>query len=166
MTTDGTRRTEQAGRATVWEHLDELSDAQLRHLSEAAISVLWEQTPDPVVQSPALLPPTVLTSQLGEALQDHSLAERMTSDERLLRTAGLAVLAQLAAEPALAAEIDAAYRARQELMIVDGGVLIGGALLLAVFKLKRIKIGKDGVEVNFYQAKADVLTAIRRIVGG
>ena len=39
------------------------------------------------------------------------------------------------------------------------------ALLLLVMKLKRVRVGKDGVEVDFHEYKLEMLGALRDTLG-
>jgi hypothetical protein len=39
------------------------------------------------------------------------------------------------------------------------------ALLLLVMKLKRVRVGKDGVEVDFHEYKPEMLGALRDTLG-
>jgi hypothetical protein len=152
---------------SIWQQgLDRLSDSELRYLTQAAISVLWEQTPDPSVQSPIQLPPAVLTAELKELFGDQYDLEKIMGDTAFSREVTLAVLTQIGVQQSLAQDIEAAYRARRDMMVVDAGVVLAGALLLAVAKLKRIKFDKSAGEVDFFEVRSGILDAVRRLLSG
>jgi hypothetical protein len=153
---------------SVWNDLETLPDDQLRLLTEAAISVLWQDDAASVV--PAQLPPRALTGALREALAGSGVPEStvddITRDMAASRQVALAVLGPISQQPELADEVASAYEARRNMMVVDGGVLLGGALLLVAMKIKKVSVGRQGVELDFYQVRASVLDQIRKLFGG
>lgn len=84
----------------------------------------------------------------------------------MAHSVGLAVLEAIAADPDLAAAVDAAYRARQNMMVVDVAFVLASALLLTVLKLKRVRIGREGAEVDFSELQPGIVSAIRKLVAG
>jgi hypothetical protein len=146
--------------------LDDLSDEELRYLMEAAISVLWEQAQHPVVQSPTQLPPRALATELRHLLGDETGVDRVVQDAQVSHDVGMAVLREIGQQPEVAAEVEAAYQARRDMLAVDAGLVLGAALLLAVLKLKQVKVGKrGGVDVQFHEVQTGVLDGIRRLLG-
>ncbi|MGQ0569516.1 MAG: hypothetical protein ACT4P5_08315 [Armatimonadota bacterium] len=156
---------------SVWDHVDGLTDHELNALVAAAVSVISEGAEDPTALELAGLPlgpaSREIQALLGEAgLEiDQVTAERIIREEGISRPLAISLLKEISNQPTLAAEIEAAYRQRQKLMIVDAGLVAAGALLLLVLKLKRVRVGKDAAEVEFYEAKGGALQAIRHFLG-
>ena len=155
----------------VWERLDALSDSELNALVAAAASVLAENAEGDEAEETLSMPPGPAARELRSLLDgagvpvDEAEAERLVTDEAASREVALAVLRELGKEPEVAAEIEEAWRARRGMMVVEGGVLIGAALLLLVMKLKRVSVKREGAEVEFYEAKGGVLAAIKGFLG-
>jgi hypothetical protein len=151
---------------TVFDDLESLPDDKLQILTEAAISVL---SPDDEATQPAQLPPRVLAAELRDALADTGLPEStvdsVTGDPAFSRQVALAILAPIGEQPELAAEVERAYDARRNMMVIDGGLVLGAALLLVAMKIKKVSIGKQGFELDFYQVRAAALEAIRKLFG-
>jgi len=154
---------------SVFDRLDTLSDQDLSTLVAAAADVLAEGGDDPTAQETIEMPPGPAARELQSELTaagldvDEAAADGLVSDDAVSREVALVTLRELAKQPELAAEIEAAWKERSGMMVIDGGVLIGAALLLLVMKLKRVKV-KD-VEVEFYEAKSDIVNAVRGLVG-
>jgi hypothetical protein len=153
----------------VWSRLYELDDRDLRLLVEVAVELLAGGADDP--DRPTDLPRSMLIGQVrdllaadGVAVDDPRVADQLAGDG-LFRPAVLPVLEQLASDPQVADAIAEAYEARQRMMVVDGGFLVGAALLLLVLKLKRVRLAKLGVDVELYEAKADAVQAIKGLIG-
>lgn len=85
-------------------------------------------------------------------------ASGVLSDVELSRSIALSLLRAVETSP-LKDEVESVYQRMRDMMVLDAGLLLGGAVLILVLKLKRIKIGDS--EVEFYDAKADILNAIR-----
>jgi hypothetical protein len=157
-------------RPTVWTRLESLSDTELRALVEASIEVLQQDGAASVEDDVLELPPGALRRELRSALiengveADEHAAEEVLQRTEMSRPVALALLGEIAREPALAQEIEAAYRARQGMMVVDPATLLAGALLVLALKLKRVKVGD--VDVSFYPMKERALTAVRDILAG
>lgn len=152
----------------IWEHLADSADADLRVLVAAAVTVLDEACDDPRVSTLVEAPPRRLGAELSEELAsngvpvDEETVARLLRDEALNRPVVVAVLQALGSDRELRAAIDDAYRAQKKMMFVDAGVLLAGALLMFVMKLKHIKVGK--AEVSFYEAKAGALDEVGRLL--
>jgi len=152
----------------VWGDLNSLADEELQLLTAAAMHVL-ETGGDGGARDASRMPEQALTREVREALAAEGIdtdtgdAERIVTDEAVSRPVAIALLSELATEPELKSEIERAYEARRDMMVVDGGLILGGALLLLVLKLKRVKIGDN--EVEFYEAKEGALAQIRGFLG-
>jgi len=156
---------------SIWERLDSLSDTDLKALTSAATHILAEGADDGNAREVVAMPPGPAARELRSVLKAEGVevgdaeAARLLADPAASRDMALMTLRELSKDPTLASAIEAAWRARTGMMIIDGGLLAGGALLLLVMKLKHVKVKKGETDVEFYQAKSDVLTAIRRFLG-
>lgn len=155
--------------AAIWDRLDDLDDAELAMLVEAATSVIAEHTDEAGAKTYLEMPlrpaSQVLKSTLadaGVAVDEEATAE-LVRNQKATRQLTVRVLRSLAQQPILAAEIETAYRDRQKMLVIDAGLISAAALLLLVLKLKRVKIG--GVDVSFYDARQSALDSIRRLLG-
>jgi hypothetical protein len=154
-----------------WGLLDDLTDAEYQALAESALSVLREEAGDrPLVG--AELPASQLRQQLTAELaaediaaDDHAIDEIVTG-EPLSRQVSLAIIGHLGEDTALRDDIEKVYQARRQMMVLDGGVLTGAALLLLATKLKRARVQKGKLDVQFYKANSAALDQIKRIIGG
>jgi hypothetical protein len=154
--------------SSVWTDLEALDDQQLQQLTAAAVHVL-QTGGDHDTAHAAEMPSRVLIRELQAALNEEDVptatedAGRLVTDQVASRPVAIALLRELAKNPELAAEIERAYEARRDMMVIDAGLLLGGALLLLVLKLKRIRVGDK--EVEFYEAKAGALAQVRTFLG-
>ena len=155
---------------SVWERLDSLSHQELDALLAAAASVLVED--DEQAQQSATMPPGPAARELRSELEGAGIevadgaTEGLVADEARSREVALATLRELAKQPELAAEIEQAYRERSGMMVFDLGLITGPVLLLLVLKLKHVKIKKgEGLDIEFYEAKGDVLGAVGKFFG-
>lgn len=157
--------------SAVWQRLPELSDAELRALVEATMSVLRSEAGTIVDVDPAT-PPKRLRRDLRQALDEEGLAaedtvvERLVGDDRTSREIAIAILASISEHPLLRQEIERVYQERTKMMFLDAGVLTGAALLLLVVKLKHVKINKGGLDVAFYEASNTAIEKVLRILRG
>jgi hypothetical protein len=157
--------------AVPWGLLDDLTDPEFQALAESVLSVLREEAGDPPLVG-ADLPAGQLRQQLTSALaaedipaDDHAI-DKIVTGEQLSRQVSLAIIEHLGEDTALRHEIERVYQARRQMMVLDGGVLTGAALLLLVAKLKRARVQKGKLDVQFYEANSAALNQIRRIIGG
>src|SRR5207237_2723867 len=88
---------------------------------------------------------------------------KIVVDSTTTRSVAIALLRECIAKPELAEEIEAAYQSRRDMMVLDAGVVLAGALLLLVLKVKRIKV-RD-TEIEFYDVKENALRQIRSFLG-
>lgn len=156
----------------VWSRLDELSDDELATLTEAAEHVLADladAADEPETAMLAEMPVAHVGPALAETLReagtdaDPDEVTALLRDAQRSRQLVIETLREIRTQQALAEEVAAAYRARREMMAVDPGLVLSGALLLFVLKLKRIKIGK--VDVSFYELRDGVLAQLRSLLG-
>jgi hypothetical protein len=151
---------------SVWDRLDELDDRELNRLVEAATEVLAEHEGSGFNG----LPPGVLGDELRRAFADDGVTIGQEAAHRLVyggdqEAIVRPVLMQLGREPAIAEEIAEAYEARRRMMMVDPASIAAGALLLLVLKLRRVRVEKGIVEVDFYEASKTALEAARSYLG-
>jgi hypothetical protein len=152
---------------SIWERLDSLSDEELAYLTSAAMAVLAEHA-DPQLEDPTKLPHNLLIAETRAALAPEGIdvgesdAAEVVSDADLTRSMELSLLRNVERSP-LKDEVGDVYERLHNMMVLDGGLLLGGAVLILVLKLKRIKIGDS--EIEFYDVKADLLNAIRSFLG-
>lgn len=156
--------------ADPWDRLDNLTDSELHALAEATLSVLREEAAG-MVAADANIPPRQLREQLAAALTDEGLRvdsaviNQIATDGEMAREVSLAIIASVGKDTQFRQQVQEAYKARQSMMVVDGGLLIGAALLLLVTKLKRIKVEKGKFDAQFYQATDTLIERLRTILG-
>jgi hypothetical protein len=155
--------------AGVWNRLEELSDEELATLVEAAEHVIADSSDEPDASGYMKMPVTRLGTAIAGSLRetgsdtDPDQVTELLRDHEHARQLAVQALQAIGREPVLADHIEAAYRARREMMAVDAGLVVAGALLLLVLKLKRIKIGN--VDISFYEARASALEQLRTLLG-
>ncbi len=153
-----------------WSALHALEEEEQLMLAEAAIDVLQEGARDagePLAEDPTAMPVAILHRELEATLSENGVQVSLPPDDATAsQPLALAVLTEIGKHPALRAEIEEAYRQRREMLIVDFGVCTGPALLYLVMKLKRVKLGKAGLDVSFYEYKDEMTDGIRAVVGG
>jgi len=156
--------------ADPWDRLDELSDAEWKALVEATLSVLRDEAGDPPVVDPEL-PAGQLRKQLQATLAaegiraDDATIDQIVTGDQTAREVSLALIAQIAEDAPLRDEIGRVYQVRRGMMIFDGGILIGAALLLLIAKLKRARIEKGKLDVQFYKASDGAIDQVRKVIG-
>jgi hypothetical protein len=62
--------------------------------------------------------------------------------------------------------VDAAYTANQRLMIADPVTIMAIGLVLLVMKLRKVKVGKDGLDVTLDPMQDVMAEVIKRLLGG
>jgi hypothetical protein len=147
---------------------EELDDADLRLLLQAATSVLAESADDEDEAADlAELPPSEAAAEVGATLgQPDGAASRLVDDPELDRELALALVREVCAIPALRAEVDDAYTARKRMMVVDPGSILAVSLLLLVLKLRRVKVGREGVYVELDPVRDEALKLAGKLLGG
>lgn len=156
-----------------WDRLQELSDTEWKALAEATLSVIRGEAGE-AGDAPAVdpeLPPGQLRKQIKEALgaedipfDDQAIDQIVTSDQAA-REVALALIGGIAEDAALRDEIGRVYQARRGMMVIDGGILTGPALLLLVLKLKRARVQKGKLDVEFYKASDGAIDLVRKFLG-
>jgi hypothetical protein len=155
---------------SVWEHLDELSDAELKTVTALAAEVLAEGDEtngaiSPLAAARIALPP--LQSVEPSLTMDD--VQRALESEKHARTIALAVLREVGAIPQLAAEVDARLEERSRKLSAPEMLFATGALLVLAIKLKEVRFTstatKREVVVRFAEASAVLRSAIADIVG-
>jgi hypothetical protein len=147
-----------------------LPDKEIATLGAAAVAVLSESA-DPVEDISVLdMPDGPLAGALQSAIAARrvaaaSVADRIVGDGALARPVAVQILKQIAAFPKLAHEIELTYESRKRMLVADGGVICGAALLLLVLKLKKIRVGKPGMEIEFTKASEGILNAVLKFLG-
>ncbi|GLH98857.1 hypothetical protein [Phytohabitans aurantiacus] len=153
-----------------WGRLHELSDPEWQALTDATFHVIQDEA-DGATLVDATSPPVWLRRQLRSELASEGLptddrtVDRLVTDDRTARQVSLAIIEGIASDPDLRERIEQAYRARRGMMVIEGGVLIGAALLLLVAKLRRIRVEKGKLDVQFYQASDTALQQVQDILG-
>jgi hypothetical protein len=156
----------QAGQPLDWSRLDELSDPQLAALVQSAIFVLKQHEAS---DSPADMPPGPMTKALAplfaEEGVDPSAAEQVVKRKELSRPIALALLGLIGADPVLAKEIEQVWRERSGMLIIGTAAILAVSLLLLVLKLKKVRAGRDGLEIDFDRVATGSIGAVAKIVG-
>ncbi|HEX9041054.1 MAG TPA: hypothetical protein VF838_08490 [Trebonia sp.] len=155
----------------VWSRLDELSDDEVATLVEAAEHVLADLAEDdePGAAMLAKMPVAHVGPALADTLReagtdvDPDAVTALLRDTERSRLLAVEALRGISAEPVLAEQVAAAYRARREMMAIDPSLVLAGSLLLLVLKLKRIKVGK--VDISFYEVREGALAQLRSLLG-
>jgi hypothetical protein len=157
-------------KADPWENLEDLPDAELAALAQAAVSVLqWNAEGD--IEDVEDMPPGALERELEDELAGHGVedsgeaARKVVRDEEMARPVAVALLWQIAEQPELRARVDEVYRKRKDMLVVGTGVILAGAFLLLAMKLKKVKIGKEGAEVEFEPIKEGALARVLAFLG-
>lgn len=148
-----------------WGGLDDISDIDLAVVSAAAVHVVQETAALDNDEQPR----SVIAQELRDALEESGLAVTaeeasfLVSDAAATRVLALTALAGFGADTTLRAEIDDAYAKRSDLMVLDPGSLLAGALVVLAIKLKRIKVGD--VKIEFFELKTNLIDQIRELLG-
>lgn len=145
---------------------------ELTIMTDAALGVLLA---DGEVDRAILdAPPSVLRRMIVEearsaGLTDEDatvLADGATTPSRAGGVAG-AVLTELCRTEPIREELDAAAARRDELMAVDPLTIGAAVLLVAVLKVRRIKISKSkGLDVSFAPLKSEIIQAVLQFLRG
>jgi hypothetical protein len=161
-------------RSPAWcQDLGQLSDRQLEVLVDCAAAVLAEGAGENAdARDIRELPPAVLAPDLTRALAeagvraDEHEVERLAEEAASARTLAIALLREICAVPVLRSEVDAAYEASQRMMLADPVTITAISLLLLVMKLRRVKVGKEGVEVTLDPIRNGIRGVIKDLTSG
>jgi hypothetical protein len=139
-------------------------------LADAAIYVLQQGAADagePVGEDPSQMPLAIVRGEIEAALADSDIELALPADLAASSAPiALALLEEIGNHPELRAEVEEAYQQRRKMMVIDFGIVTGPALLYLVMKLKRIRVGKDRVDISFYEYKQEMAEGVRDAVGG
>lgn len=151
-----------------WDRLESMDQPELNTLLESTVAVLHQAEGDGRGEI-FELPPRILREELRAALTgagvtvDEGTVETLMGSQATPVPLAVALLEQVASQPALAEEVERTFRARSGMMAIDPDTLMAGSLLVLILKLKRIKIGN--VDVSFYDMQQGTLTAVRKFIG-
>jgi hypothetical protein len=146
---------------------EELDEPDLRLLIQVATTVLAESAEDEVeAVELAERPPDDAAAEVGAALDTSPDVDRLIDDQELDRALAIALIQELCAVPALRDEVDEAYTARKGMMVVDPGSVLAVSLLLLVIKLRRVRVGREGVEVELDPVRNGALKFVGNLLGG
>jgi hypothetical protein len=148
---------------------EELDDADLRLLLQAATSVLAESAHDESEAADLVeRPPSVAAADVGVAVggSERLAVDRLVDDPATDRALALVLVREVCAIPALRDEVDEAYAARKRMMVVDPGTVLAVSLLLLVLKLRRVKVGREGVDVELDPVRDGGLRLVAKLLGG
>lgn len=157
------------GEESIWEQLDDFTDAQLGILVESAIFVL-KQSAEQAGPAPQEIPPgpmvQALEDLMGErGVEDTAAAGRIVQQPDLSRPVAILILKEIASVPELADEIETVWRERSDMLVVEPATIFAAALLLLVLKLKKVEVSKKkGVTVEFDKVSEGALGKILSFV--
>ena len=147
-------------------------EQELTVVTDAALGLLM-QSPE-VDRSIVDAPPSVLRVEILDAARQNGISDE--DAEMLARAAtseidatGLAevLIAGLRHTEAIREELDLAAARRGELMVIDPISVGAAALLLAVLKVRRVKVSKkDGVDISFDAARPGILSGVLAFIKG
>ena len=154
---------------SVWDHLDELTEGERKALVDSAVSVLNRKL-EPAEAVTSDMPASQVKGQMAAALAEEGLPATQESVSAIMSSAAdpdaiAGVLSALSRVPGLRDEIEQAYRRRQDMLVLDLGVVTGPVLIVLLLKLKRVKINSSGVDVQFYDAHKSAVEMIRKVLG-
>ena len=152
--------------------LGTLSDRQLGLLTKCAAAVIAQGAgDDDDAQEIVELPVAALAPDLADALRQAGVPVNDQQIQQLCETGpsnralAIVLLEQICAVPALRAEVDAAYTARQRMLVADPVTIAAVGLILLVMKLRRIKIGKEGLDVTLDPIRNVMTNVIKDLFG-
>ena len=152
--------------------LGALSDRELGLLTECAVAVIADGAgDDPDVRELRELPPSALAPDLIDALSRSGVIvgereiDQLCQDSQASRALAIELLEQACAIPALRAEIDAAYVARRRMLVADPVTIVSITLLVLVLKLRRVKLGHDGLDVTLDPVRNVIASIIKDLLG-
>lgn len=141
-------------------NIDRLNASELRLLIEVAVVVLAEELGederDRLVDLPTRRAESELTALLSEAgaADASALAEALGHTDSGETTARRLLSEVLSSEREVAEPISAAYEKRKSMMALDASLITGPVLLaIVLLRIKRLKISKAGVDIQFADSK-------------
>jgi hypothetical protein len=162
--TGGSQLHDQGTPGRNWHELMVMTDAALGMLLEGG-----ELDRTILNAPPSVLRRLIIDEALGLGLSEEDtavLVEGATSSPQALGVAEV-VLTELRREKPIRDDLDAATARRGELMFIDPGSIAAAALLVAVLKVRRIKVSKsEGMDVAFEPVKSAVVNALLGFLKG
>jgi hypothetical protein len=156
----------------VWLTLDELSDRELDELVEAAVFVLSDLQGESYAELTEI-PESELAKELTDEVKEQDViqaagpvldASALSRGTR--RECNLALMRQLG-KTGLSSQIEEAYHSRHKMMAIDAGLLTGpGLLVLLLLRLRRVRVDKTGVDIQFESVKPGLISALKLIITG
>ena len=148
-----------------------LGERDLRLLIEVAASVLG-QAADGEADAEEIIeyPPSVLHAELHSALAefgiaaDESAITRLVNDAESDRALGMALIESMCSIPELRDAVDEAYEARRRIMVIDPATIAAVSLLLLVMKVRRVRVGREGVDVTLDPVREGALGFISKLL--
>ncbi len=124
-------------------NIDDLDRRELRQLVDVAVSVLGERLSDAEAEE--------LSTLLDEAeVPDGSDVIRALSDPNEFEPLTKRLLSEAASDDMAGSELLDVYEDRKSMMALDAGLITGPVLLaIVLLRLKKVQIGKNGVDVEF-----------------
>jgi hypothetical protein len=149
------------------------SGRELGRLTEAAIGVLeGADDGDPELADVQSMPQSVLQEQISTAAESLGFSTQraveladIASRGDLAPDVARTVLAELSRDATLGAEIAESNRRRGDLMAIDPLTISAAALLLLALRVRRVRVSKDGVDVNLAPLKVDIVEAVLGFIG-
>jgi hypothetical protein len=160
------------GEVPWWQEPEQLAESDQQQLLRAAVSVLVRHgEADVDIESIPEMPPRALAAELSDALEERDLpvGDEVVSglvDGQLGKEATPGLLRELGREQWLREAITDAYRARRELMVVEpASWALTAGLVLLIVKLRRIRIDKTGVDLQFDPVREGVVQQVLGSLG-
>jgi hypothetical protein len=142
---------------SVWDRFPEYDDNELRELTKVTASVLVDSCSEPVAlnQDVLDLPPLALSRQIAFEFSDivpqatPETIQKLLESEAASREVSLALLGKIREIDPLSSLISEAYEEHRRRMAGPELLLAIGALIILAIKVKKLKISKEGVELQF-----------------
>lgn len=143
---------------SVWDRFPEYGDDELRELTKVTAFVLVDACSEPVElnQDVLELPPLALSRQIASEFSDivpqatPEAIQRLLESEDASREVSLALLGKIREIDPLSSLISEAYEEHRRKMAGPELLLAIGALIILAIKVKKLKISKEGVDMQFF----------------
>jgi|SRR5215472_17128149 len=146
----------------------EMTIREVALMVDAAVGVIGGQGDSSTLLSEAKeMPPRILVRRLEEAIaacgfsahQAALVADASTNPSTSPELAA-AVISALKTDDSLAIEMSDVFGKRQDLMAIDPATVGLGVLLLIVLRTKRVRVGKEGLEIDLEPIKSSIVHAV------
>ncbi|MBV9375182.1 MAG: hypothetical protein JO320_09040 [Alphaproteobacteria bacterium] len=158
------------GTPTWCDDAQQLNERELGLLLEAAAQVLTESAEDdPSVTEVIDYPPSMLQTELRRILAesgiiaDEPVATQLVTDTEADRALSVALIQSLCTIPELRDAVDEAYEARRRIMVIDPATIAAVSLLLLVMKVRRVHVGREGIDVRLDPIRDGALSFITKL---